>query len=964
MDLVGKTVRHRFFGRGTVTRQGEQSISVLFEKQGEKNFEYPGCFQSFLAAEDEEINAKLSEIAQRHEKAREEQKQHRTREIQRNLLSVQSDKSIQIDPFHSVWDFCDCYIQALSSEIAFVRQNGGKHFLLSEGKLIKKEGTWSIYSFETEDELNCPDETQITIWYGQSKIFGKILSSEGFQVFLASEIDLGKEVESLEISTESWRLLQSLSDRLQELKTTQSELVESLVSRGYDFIQYGDQKIKTGQQTAVDMSCSQKITFVWGPPGTGKTQTLARIALEHMKRGHRVLMLSYSNVSVDGAILRIADMDKNLKPGDIVRYGYPKSPEILIHDFLSSYQLALYIHPELQKERKELLEKRQKMDKNSPLRLQVDRRLGEIRNKLKTEEKRLLHACKFVATTISKTVVDAAIRNSQFDVVIFDEASMALIPQIVYAANLAQKHFVCMGDFRQLPPIVQSGQKSILNADIFQYCGITRAVDAHCSHQWLCMLDKQYRMHPVIAEYAGQTMYGGLLKSAQNVKEKRQNITDQPPFPGKPIQIVDLSDMMSVCIKTSDGSRVNVLSALLTFSLALEAARKQEVGIITPYRGQARLLHAMAYDVNAMNLDIQPIACATVHQFQGSEKDLILYDAVDCYRMPYPGVLLTSTVNRYADRLFNVAVTRAKGKFIALANVAFMQNKNLSEHLMFSGLIKRWKKEAPAPAELIDERIKNTFQCLKFYQEVDAAQDLLRDIQGARKEVRVDVPNSVVESCDLNRIAKAMTQALNRGVKVVVRAESVHKLAPCLKPFARENSSAVNPVIVIDKKVVWFGMPESNANFISEGRIIPVHCRPHIRFEGRHTALCLYGLLGMKNDLDQRKVLEKPQGENNAAMNFSQYVVAHKTCSKCGQPMQLRKNKKGRFFLGCTGYPRCKETEWVEPDFVEDYLYQDKMNHGLRCPRCNTSMEAKAGQYGVYVQCCGSVKHRFSLNEI
>lgn len=39
---------------------------------------------------------------------------------------------------------------------------------------------------------------------------------------------------------------------------------------------------------------------------------------------------------------------------------------------------------------------------------------------------------KFVATTVSKAVVDSAIRDNQFDVVIFDEASMAYIPQIAF----------------------------------------------------------------------------------------------------------------------------------------------------------------------------------------------------------------------------------------------------------------------------------------------------------------------------------------------------------------------------------------------------------------------------------------------------------------------------------------------------------------------------------------------------
>ena len=60
---------------------------------------------------------------------------------------------------------------------------------------------------------------------------------------------------------------------------------------------------------------------------------------------------------------------------------------------------------------------------------------------------------------------------------------MAYIPQIVFSASLARKHFVCMGDFRQLLPIVQSSTKSALNTDIFEYCNIVKAVGHHKKHQ-------------------------------------------------------------------------------------------------------------------------------------------------------------------------------------------------------------------------------------------------------------------------------------------------------------------------------------------------------------------------------------------------------------------------------------------------------------------------------------------------
>ena len=279
------------------------------------------------------------------------------------------------------------------------------------------------------------------------------------------------------------------------------------------------------------------------------------------------------------------------------RYGYARRKDLLDHEYLTSYNLAIHNHPEILNERKNLLAERKNTSRTSQRYIQIGRRLTEIRNQLSMEEKDSARTAMFVATTVSKAVVDSTIRNNNFDVVIFDEASMEYIPQIVFSASLAKSNFICMGDFRQLPPIVQGNNTSHLNADIFRYCGITAAVDSGGNHKWLCMLDTQYRMHPKIAAFASTTMYSGLLKSAINMEKQRQKIMNALPVAGSAIGFADLSGMMSVCTRTGDNSRVNVLSALISFSLALQTARDYEVGIITPYHDQSRLLHAMARDI-------------------------------------------------------------------------------------------------------------------------------------------------------------------------------------------------------------------------------------------------------------------------------------------------------------------------------------------------------------------------------
>ena len=967
MDLTGKRVYHRGFGDGVITEQKKTTIVVTF-RDGAKMFSYPDCFQTFLEILDTDLKEDIQEVVSQHEYVETAEKKQRINELQTTISSNrrrEKDKNVQIKPFVSVADFCQAYRMALSAEISFIRMTGGKHILLQEGKRIGRDNGQFVYLLESEDELNYPEGTPVTIWKGQSQISGKILNCEAFSVYLISELDLGAEVEMLDISAEACYLLQSVSERLMDLSLEPSEIAQDLICNGLKEIDYRNSDIAKGQETAVRMSLEQPITFVWGPPGTGKTQTLAKIAWAHIDKGERVLMLSYSNVSVDGAILRVTSLKNDVFPGQLVRYGFPKDKRISEHPYLSSYNLAINNYPDLLKRRTQLQAEKKRLEKNDPKLIQVEKELNEIRRELRTAESQCVRNAKFVATTVSKAIVDKEIRNGAFDVVIFDEASMATIPQIAYAAKLARKNFVCMGDFRQLPPIVQSSKESPLNADIFQYCGITQAVDQGSNHKWLCLLDTQYRMHPEIADFAGRSIYNGLLKSANGMTEKREKTVMAEPFAGRAMEFVDLSGTMSTCIKSSDDSHANVLSAFVTFSLALKAAQTQEVGIITPYHAQSRLLHAMVRDVNELEALPHAIKCATVHQFQGSEEDVIVYDAVDCYRLPFPGALIASTAGRYADRLFNVAMTRSKGKFICVANGSFMRNKGMSENLMFMQMLKSYRATAPMIPEIIrpdDDLEKYYFDFVEKENQVD---EFIKDLATARCEVRIDIPDSPANS-DINttRIAQALAEAQSRGVKVFVRAESKKNLHPTLKYFAVENHYLTDPVTLIDKTVTWFGMPESAACFKIKGRTSAINNRPCIRFWGTHTAKILYGLLEMSRVMDQAKTVEKDAQGNLITDKLSDYVLAHKKCPVCGKPMQLKKSRNQKYFLSCSGYPSCKHTEFVETEFVEEYFYHKGNKNGMLCPRCGCSLEAKISRYGIYVQCCGGKRHKYGLDEI
>ncbi len=120
--------------------------------------------------------------------------------------------------------------------------------------------------------------------------------------------------------------------------------------------------------------------------------------------------------------------------------------------------------------------------------------------------------------------------------------------------------------------------------------------------------------------------------------------------------------MCSICKVDENRSRFNIFNAFISVITAIKYYNEgyESIGIITPYNAQSRFINNILRDTLPNSRG--NINCATVHKFQGSEKDIIIFDTVDSYRMRRPGVLLTDDKEEKSQRLINVDVTRARKK--------------------------------------------------------------------------------------------------------------------------------------------------------------------------------------------------------------------------------------------------------------------------------------------------------------
>lgn len=298
--------------------------------------------------------------------------------------------------------------------------------------------------------------------------------------------------------------------------------------------------------------------------------------------------------------------------------------------------------------------------------------LREIRTKISELRNSVMKEAAVLGVTCTKTYL-AVKEIDQVDTVIIDEASMVLLPMVWFVAGLAKERVVVCGDFCQIPPILQSSQKAVhdvLGKDVFSETGLD---NPHADDIRMVMLDTQYRMDPAICGLISEPMYGGLLRTAINKPEPKQN----PPSPyDGPLTIVDTSDLWPFESVNAFYSRFNLVHALLARNLAWHF-RKQgyvlssaDLGICTPYAAQARLISKLLDGENLGTL----VQVGTVHSFQGDERETIVLELPEGYggaRML--GQFLQGVPpKQIGARLINVAVSRAKSHLIVLANLTYL----------------------------------------------------------------------------------------------------------------------------------------------------------------------------------------------------------------------------------------------------------------------------------------------------
>ena len=221
---------------------------------------------------------------------------------------------------------------ALREEVFAAQKSSSSNAVpLTNGRRIGQVGAMFQYSFTVDSLLNVPGDAPGDLIVSGKRLPVVIVSTEGLTITLSVEIDLGEFIRNARLQTDLTFLLRKLIERIEALNATVNAAGDRIL--GFREVSGAPESISVGlnpeQNAAVGSSLGRDTTFIWGPPGTGKTKTIGAIGAELAKRSRSVLLVSHTNAAVDGALLQIADGLGDLaKDGGVLRVGVPKESKL------------------------------------------------------------------------------------------------------------------------------------------------------------------------------------------------------------------------------------------------------------------------------------------------------------------------------------------------------------------------------------------------------------------------------------------------------------------------------------------------------------------------------------------------------------------------------------------------------------------------------------------------------------
>jgi superfamily I DNA and/or RNA helicase len=267
------------------------------------------------------------------------------------------------------------FVTALDEEIAAIKRGkGGSIVKVFNGRFLREVSGLFVYIFNLENFLAVLDDSPAEIEIHGNRYPAQVLLTQGLEVEIGIERFCGQHISEAKLQTNLWYLLELLKKKFAGIENGTNKAIsfsealfnnQSVINTGFDNIvpcrncgtknRIGNrvpsqipicgkckQEIRPHyssaakppndpQKRAIESSFFSQLAVIWGPPGTGKTKTIAQAIEAHLNAGRRVLLVSHANAAVDEALENVAEQLKTTpfyNEGKLVRLGIPQSGHI------------------------------------------------------------------------------------------------------------------------------------------------------------------------------------------------------------------------------------------------------------------------------------------------------------------------------------------------------------------------------------------------------------------------------------------------------------------------------------------------------------------------------------------------------------------------------------------------------------------------------------------------------------
>ena len=223
----------------------------------------------------------------------------------------------------------DELLAAVRLEVAAEMRSDGRDeqkVPLSNGRRISHSGAQHEYLFQCRKWQDGLDGKPLLV--RPSRSTGNWAPAEAKRlpdggVRLTTAVDLGESPTNVQVREDDAAGWRTLAERLEAVGQPEHPVrVESagwMVGRGSPRLgsdrsmarwvtDWASLQLTSGQRQAVSQALASEVTFLWGPPGTGKTDVVGHIIEGSYRQDLTVLFLAPTKVAVDQALERVCDL--------------------------------------------------------------------------------------------------------------------------------------------------------------------------------------------------------------------------------------------------------------------------------------------------------------------------------------------------------------------------------------------------------------------------------------------------------------------------------------------------------------------------------------------------------------------------------------------------------------------------------------------------------------------------------